>query len=71
MQGRRYEIVKLTEEVHPIDCSKVWLVRMAVNGVLAPSFYDHEINRRKFSSDEDWFNYLAETAEALICERVN
>ncbi len=71
MQGRKYEIVQLAEEVHPTDCSKVWLVRMAVNGVLAPPFYDHEINRRKFQDDSAWFNYLAETAEALISERVN
>ena len=71
MQGRKYEIVQLSEGVHPLDSSKVWLVQMAVNGVLAPPFYDHEINRRKFHSDVEWFRYLAETAEALITERVN
>ena len=71
MQGRKYEIVQLAEGIHPLDSSKVWLVHMAVNGVLAPPFYDHEINRRKFSDDSAWFAYLAETAEALITERVN
>jgi len=64
----KYEIVSIRAEVHPQDSSKVWLVQIAVNGKLAPAFYDHEINRRKFRTDEEWFAHLAQCAESLMRE---
>lgn len=41
-------------------------VQVAVAGRLAPMIDDHKSTRDRFSSDEDYFAYIARQSEALI-----
>jgi len=59
--------IVLREVINPVDGSKVWQCQFAVNGAPCMPFYDHEINRRKFASDDEWFErHLYPTAQELL-----
>ena len=60
-----YEIIKIREEVHPQDCSRIYLCQIAVDGNPCVPFYSHAIQRKELG-EEGWLRSLYENAEHLL-----
>jgi hypothetical protein len=63
----RYEIIKIKEESHPQDFSRIYLCQIAVDSIPCVPFYSHAIQRRELG-EEAWLNSLYENAEMLVKE---
>lgn len=62
-----HEIIKIKEESHPQDHSRIFLVQIAVDGVPCVPFYSHVIQRRQLG-EEGWLRSLCENAEDMIAQ---
>jgi hypothetical protein len=67
MSDTRYEIIRIKEEVHPLDASRIYLVQVAVDGKLCVPFWDSIINRKQLGEDA-WIRSLCENAAHLVNE---
>jgi len=61
----RYEIIKIKEQSHPLDFSRIFLCQIAVDGVPCVPFYSHAIQRKELG-EEGWLQSLYENAEQMI-----
>lgn len=63
----KYELIRIKEEAHPADSSRIFLVQVAVDGVPCVPFYSHSIQRKELG-EEAWIESLFENAEMLVRE---
>lgn len=62
-----FEIIKIKEETHPQDFSRIYLCQIAVDGNPCVPFYSHSIQRRELG-EEGWLRSLYENAEQLVMD---
>jgi len=62
-----YEIIKIKEESHPQDHSRIFLCQIAVRGVPCVPFYSHVIQRDQLG-EEAWLKSLCDNAEQMIAD---
>jgi hypothetical protein len=65
--AQRYEIIRIREEIHPQDASRIYLIQIAVDGQCCVPFWDSIVNRKRLGEDA-WIQSLYENAEGLIRE---
>ncbi len=63
----RREIIKIREQLHPSDFSRLFLCQVAIDGIPCVPFYSHAIQRRELG-EEQWVESLFENGEQLIRE---
>ena len=57
----RYEIVRFND----LGSGDIQ-IQLAINGILAPMLDDHKSSRERFSTDDQYFAYIAQQSELLI-----
>jgi len=62
-----YEIIKIKEESHPQDHSRIYLCQIAVRGIPTVPFYSHSIQRQNLG-EEGWLKSLCESAEDMLAQ---
>lgn len=60
-----YEIIKIKEQTHPQDYSRIFLCQIAVDGKPCVPFFSHAIQRKELG-EEGWLKSLFENAEMLV-----
>lgn len=60
-----YEIIRIKEQTHPQDFSRIYLCQIAVDGVPCTPFFSHSIQRHELG-EEAWLISLYENAEEMI-----
>jgi hypothetical protein len=65
--SHRFSIVRIKEQTHPQDFSRLYLVQIAVDDVPCTPFFSHEIQRRELG-EQAWLLSLYDNAEMLVRE---
>jgi hypothetical protein len=60
-----FEIIKIKEQTHPSDFSRIYLCQIAVDNVPCVPFFSHSIQRKELG-EEAWLKSLCENAEMLV-----
>lgn len=63
----KYTVVKIKEESHPQDHSRIYLCQIAVDGKCCVPFYSHVIQRNELG-EEGWLKSLFENAEQMLAD---
>jgi hypothetical protein len=63
----RFELIHLTEHVHPDYATPVYLVQFAIDGHISPPFWATKKDRMEMGEDA-WFDNLKIEAQAALAE---
>lgn len=63
----RHELIKVQEHTHPQDCSKLFLVQVAVDEIPCIPFWSHVAQRIELG-EEAWLKSLADNADDMIAK---
>ena len=62
---QKFEILRIKEDSHPLDGSRIFLVQIAVDGVPCMPFWTHVAERRA-KGEEAWLEGLKENAVDMV-----